>query len=103
MLYLACTRPALKAGVPFEALVCNAFGTLVLGMILGSPLYWALGFLLHIPMRILTEYDHNYFRLGRLWLETKGRASTRILWGGSSLSPMPSGLPRDASDLSSAV
>jgi type IV secretion system protein VirB3 len=103
ILYLACTRPALKFGVPFEGFVVNMCGTLIIGMILGSPLYWVIGIAIHFPMRIITDIDHNFFRIWRLWFGTKGAAIGGDLWGGSALSPLPVGLPRKAKELVSAI
>ncbi|MCB4824224.1 VirB3 family type IV secretion system protein, partial [Roseicella aerolata] len=40
-LFLAATRPAMRWGVPMEGYYLNLFGTWLLGMVLGSPLWWA--------------------------------------------------------------
>lgn len=88
-LFLALTRPPLKWGVPYDGFRLNIIGTFVAGMFLGSPLYWFVGILVHLPMRWITSRDHNAFRVRRLWLETKGNAVGSDLWGGASLAPLP--------------
>ena len=103
ILFLACTRPALMAGVPLEGFAANACLTLLLGMWLGSPLYWLLGVAVHFPMRAVTSWDHNFFRIGRLWLETKGAGAGSEMWGGSALSPVLAAPPRKPLELASSV
>lgn len=103
ILYLACTRPAMRLGVPFEAFALNLCGSFLIGIWLGNPFYWAIGVVLHFPMRILASQDHNIFRIGRLWITTKGASLHRQVWGGSSLSPLPSGLPRKPADIAGAL
>jgi type IV secretion system protein VirB3 len=88
-LFLACTRPAMFWGVPFEGFMLNFCLSFLLGLWLGSPVYWLVGVVIHFPMRILASMDHNFFRVWRLWLETKGSAVGSDLWGGSALAAMP--------------
>lgn len=96
-LFLAVTRPAMKWGVPMEGYFLNLFGTFIFGMVMGSPLWWALFFVVHLPMRALANRDPNFFRELRLWLETKG---SNI---GGVLSAMPIRPAKQAEELSSAV
>lgn len=96
ILFIACTRPALKGGVPYEGFMLNFCGVVVAAIVIGNPFYAIVGIPIHLGMRLLTEIDHNFFRIGRLWLNTKGRAVARSEWGGSMLSPMSCG-PRDVS------
>lgn len=103
ILFLACTRPAMMAGVPLEGFAANACLTLLLGMWLGSPLYWLLGVVIHFPMRAVTAWDHNFFRVGRLWLETKGAGIGGELWGGSTLSPIASSPARKPAEIPISV
>lgn len=103
ILFLALTRPAMKFGVPFEALLINALMTINIGIILGSPLYWALGIVIHFPMRVIASKDHNFFRVYRLWFETKAQALKTSAWGGSMLSPLPHGNSIKIRDRASCV
>jgi type IV secretion system protein VirB3 len=94
ILFLILTRPPLRWGVPFEALICNGVLTFFIGLWLGSPLYWLIGVVIHFPMRVIASKDHNFFRVYRLWLMAKKEAVRTSLWGGSMLSPLPTGLPK---------
>jgi type IV secretion system protein VirB3 len=96
-LYLACTRPAMKWGVPIEGYVLNVGLTWIFGMALGSPLYWAAFFPVHLVMRALANKNPNFFRELRLWLETKGSNIT------GTLNALPVGRPRKAAEVASAV
>jgi type IV secretion system protein VirB3 len=90
MLYLACTRPAMKLGVPFEGLVINfvvfygGFMWVARGNILSlRGIICILAFpVIHMGMRIATSIDHNVFRIIRLWFETRGLQirGVSILW-----------------------
>jgi type IV secretory pathway VirB3-like protein len=91
-LFLILTRPPLRWGVPFEALICNAGLTFFAGLWLGSPVYWLAGVIVHFPMRVITSRDHNFFRIYRLALTSWAGVSS--LWGGSMLSPLPTGRPK---------
>ena len=88
---------------PSKVNVTMPCGTFLLGLWLGSPLYWLVGIALHFPMRIVTALDHNFFRLGRLWLETKGASVHSDLWGGSSFAVLPAGCPKTARELATSV
>jgi type IV secretory pathway VirB3-like protein len=91
-LFLILTRPPTRWGVPFEALICNGILTFFIGLWLGNPLFWAVGLIIHFPMRVIASKDHNFFRIGRLWLMAKFEAVKSSMWGGSMLSPLPTGL-----------
>lgn len=102
-LFLALTRPALRWGVPFEALLLNGMGSFFIGLWLGNPCYWIIGVILHFPMRVISAHDPNFFRIGRLWMTTKGRNGSGVLWGGSMLSPMSDQRPTKSTERSSCV
>lgn len=96
-LFLAVTRPAMKWGVPMEGYFLNLFGTFIFGMVMGSPLWWGLFFVVHLPMRALANRDPTFFRELRLWLETKGSNIH------GALAAMPNRRPTRAEELASAV
>ncbi len=90
-LFLACTRPAMKWGVPIIAFVMNMMASTLVLVFVKNPLYAAaFGVPLHYVFRILAGWDPNFFRILHLWMETKGRNLGSDLWGGSSVSPLPS-------------
>lgn len=93
----------MKWGVPVEGFRLNVFGSFCFGLIMGSPLYWAIGLVLHFPMRALADWDHNFYRVLRLWAATKGAGMGADLYGGSALAPLPSGRARKGSEIPSSV
>jgi type IV secretion system protein VirB3 len=102
-LFLALTRPPMKWGVPYEGFVCNVVISFIAGLWLGSPLYWLICVVIHLPMRALTSMDHNFFRVRRLQMQTKGAAVATDAWGGSSLAPLPIWPARSASEVRGGV
>ena len=88
-LWLAPTRPAMKAGVPMEGFYLNLLGTFMFGMIMGAPYYWLVGVLLHyVVLRPLATWDPNFFRVLRLWLSTKGEGIGSETYGAPTLVPL---------------
>jgi len=102
-LFLALTRPPMKWGVPYEGFVCNVVGSFLIGLWLGSPLYWPICLIIHVPMRALTSLDHNFFRVRRLQIQTKGASVGSDMWGGSSLAALPVWPARSASEVRGSV
>jgi type IV secretory pathway VirB3-like protein len=87
-LYVACTRPETKWGVPYDGLRVNAFLTLVLTtLIIQQPPGLLVGVAIHMGMRELCRIDPHFFRKWRIWMETKGKSKTYHLWMGSRLDP----------------
>ena len=87
-LFLACTRPAMFAGVTVEAMGVNVFVTTILFLGLGSIFYALIGIVLHGLARVIVRHDHNAFRVLAGWADTKGRYRTSAYWGGSSVTPL---------------
>ena len=87
-LFLACTRPAMFAGVTVEAMGINVFVTTLLFLGLGSIFYALIGVVLHGLCRIVIRHDHNAFRVLSGWADTKGRYRNSAYWGGSSVTPL---------------
>lgn len=87
ILFLACTRPAMIAGVTMEAMGINIMLTTII-FILAGPGFFALGIFNHLIFRMIMKYDHNMFRILFAWLETAGRCLNKPYWGGSSVTPL---------------
>ena len=98
-LFLACTRPAMFAGVTVEAMGINVFVTTLLFLGLGSIFYALIGVVLHGLTRVIIRHDHNAFRVLAGWADTKGRYRTTRYWGGSSLTPLRLKRSYDLGDL----
>ncbi|MGK6315616.1 type IV secretion system protein VirB3 [Neorhizobium sp. DT-125] len=87
-LFLACTRPAMVAGVTMEAMAVNVMLTTILYIVSGSILYALVGVVFHVVFRALTKHDHNMFRILLAWIETRGRSRNGAFWGGATLTPL---------------
>ncbi len=89
VLFLACTRPAMVAGAPMEAVGLNLIASATLFLAADSPAYLLAAPVLHLVARAICKHDHNAFRVLWQFIETKGRARNRAHWGGSSATPLP--------------
>lgn len=87
-LFVACTRPAMFAGVTVEAMAINVFVTTVLFLGAGSIFYALIGFVIHGLSRAIIRHDHNAFRVLAGWAETRGRYRNSGYWGGASVTPL---------------
>lgn len=88
-LFLACTRPVMVLGVPFEAMAINMIVSSVAFLAGHSLAYLLAAPVLHFLFRAICKTDPNAFRVLYLFVETKGRARNNALWGGSSATPLP--------------
>ncbi|MGK9086098.1 type IV secretion system protein VirB3 [Brucella intermedia] len=87
-LFLACTRPAMIAGVTMEAMGINIMLTTILYIVAGSIAYATIGIAFHFVFRALVKHEHNMFRILLVWVETRGRSRNIAYWGGATLSPL---------------
>lgn len=88
-LFLACTRPAMVAGVPMEAMGLNLVASATVFLAAHSPIYLLIAPVLHVVFRAVCKHDHNAFRVFWQFVETKGRSRNGAYWGGSSATPLP--------------
>lgn len=88
-LFLACTRPAMVAGVPMEAVGLNLIVSATVFLAAHSPFYLLIAPVLHVVFRAICKHDHNAFRVLWQYVETKGRSRNSAAWGGSSATPLP--------------
>ncbi|ANK94197.1 MULTISPECIES: type IV secretion system protein VirB3 [Rhizobium] len=100
ILFLACTRPAMIAGVTMEAMGVNIMLTTILYITAGSIAYALIGVVFHVVFRALVKHDHNMFRILIAWIETRGRSRNAAYWGGTTLSPLTLTRRYDERDLS---
>lgn len=101
-LFLACTRPAMIAGVTVEAMAFNVMFSCILFLAAGSIVYALVALPIHGICRIICQRDPNMFRILLAWLETRGRARNSQLWGGSSCTPLRLIRRHQATDLGDA-
>ncbi|MBX4916832.1 type IV secretion system protein VirB3 [Rhizobium bangladeshense] len=101
-LFLACTRPAMIAGVTMEAMGVNIMLTTILYITAGSIAYALTGIVFHALFRALVKHDHNMFRILLVWIESRGRSRNVAYWGGATISPLTLTRRYDEGDLSFA-
>ncbi|WP_019223613.1 type IV secretion system protein VirB3 [Bartonella rattaustraliani] len=87
-LFLACTRPAMFAGVTVEAMALNIMVTSILFILTNDFTMIGLGVGMHFVLREVTKHDHNQFRVLFAWLNTRGKQRNLQRWGGGSTSPL---------------
>ena len=87
-LFLACTRPAMVAGVPMEAVGVNLIVSATAFLAAHALTYLLIAPALHLVFRAICRHDPNAFRVLWQYVDTKGRARNRGDWGGSSASPL---------------
>ncbi len=101
-LYVALTRPAInKIGIPQKAWML-IFGFSALFVFLyghGRLTYWIVLAPLYVIFRSLTEWDHNFMRIGWQWIKSKWSA----LVYGAELSPLPVGIPSNPDDIAGVM
>lgn len=89
-LAVGLTRPSLKFGVPYEALVLNLMVS-VLALVLSQNLVWlAICLPIHAVCYLVCLKDPRTFELLLLWIITTLRTLviTRHYWSASSYSPL---------------
>lgn len=99
--FIACTRPAMKMGVPVEGLLINGFASYIALLWIGdmNPLkisFWLcfiLSLMINYSMRWMVGIDHNMFRIVYLFFQTRGiqLRGVSVLWA------MPWRRPKDSS------
>ena len=103
-LWLAPTRPAMVKGVPYEGFYINLLGTFFFGLIMGAPYYWIIGFVVHyVILRPLASWDANFFRVLRLWVDTKASSFGSELYGAPALAPIAARRAKSAEEYQTLV
>ncbi|AGF74925.1 type IV secretion protein VblB3 [Bartonella australis AUST/NH1] len=87
-LFLACTRPAMIAGVTVEAMGLNVIATSIIFIMSSNIFLISFGVVTHFIMKEITKNDHNKFRILMVWLNTRGRSKNSNRWGGASVAPL---------------
>lgn len=99
ILFLACTRPAMWAGVTVEALFVIMITTGIIFLAGGSLLYLLAGVFIYAACRAICAHDPNQFSVLFAWMGTKLRCRTRPYWGASTVSPLRVRKPRNWREL----
>ena len=90
VLFVGMTRPAMRFGVTFSALLLNAVVTLQVFLFSGNLLLLLLFVPVHGICSLLCARDARIFDLLYLWVRTGmgGLAHNRAVWGCASYSPL---------------
>lgn len=81
-LFLACTRPSMRMGVPVEGFFANVVGSTLLAMVIGrgNPAYYLIIVAIHIPLVILSDRNPHFFHEWKVWLLTLGSMVGNVLF-----------------------
>ena len=95
-LFVGATRPPMRWGVTYSALLCNLVFTMEAFLITRNLLTLLVCLPIHAACALLCSRDPRSFDLLALWLRMRlpARLANLALWGASSYSPLP--LPRRA-------
>jgi type IV secretion system protein VirB3 len=95
-LFVGLTRPAMKWGVTYSALMVNIVMTTE-AFILTRNLWWLLAMVpIHGLLALVCLYEPRFFDLLQLWGRTRGLAQVfgnARFWRASAYSPLPLDLP----------
>lgn len=94
--YLGVTRPPMRWGVTYAALLVNLVITMELFLTTQNLLMLLVALPIHALSVLLCARDERIFELLALWLRTHliTRLATHSLWRSASYGPMPFSLPR---------
>jgi type IV secretion system protein VirB3 len=94
-LFVGATRPPMRWGVTYSALLCNVIVTMELFLVSKNLLTLALCMPLHGICALLCARDARFFDLVQLWLRSRGPqfVGNYRLWKASSYSPLGLELP----------
>ena len=98
-LFVACTRPAMTWGVPFEGWAMNGIITYLAFAFVGggNPLYILLFPAMHFPMVMLADRNPGFFIELRVWFATRAQMI------GPTLVALPTSPARGPGELSTSV
>lgn len=88
ILFLACTRPAMFAGVTVQAFGLNLVLTSFIYLVAGSIFYSVAGIFIHFGLAGILRDDPNRLRIWWQYAGTKGGARNITIWGGSTKTPL---------------
>lgn len=93
--FLGVTRPPMRFGVTYMALILNAVFTMEIYILVKNPLVLLIALPIHGICMLLCARDARYFELVLLWTKTRLLAyfCTLRFWKGASYSPLAADLP----------
>ena len=94
-LFLGVTRPPMRWGVTYSALLLNGMVTLEAFLVTKNLLWLSIAIPIHLVCTLLCLHDPRFFDLLFLWGRTRGPGwlANARLWGANSYSPLRLDLP----------
>ena len=91
LLFVGATRPAMKWGVTYSAILANLVATMEVFLVSKNLLTLLLALPIHGCCLLLCAQDARMFELATLWMRTRGLsfAANGRYWRASSYSPLP--------------
>lgn len=87
VLFVALTRQASVMGLPYEAIIFEAFFTMVVFMMAGNPFYLLVIVPIHLVFYAISADDAGKFDAIQKWLITSGKCLNFRYWQAVSFSP----------------
>ncbi|MCY4043871.1 MAG: VirB3 family type IV secretion system protein [Cellvibrionales bacterium] len=86
-LFVSLTRPALKWGIPMDALTAGGLFTLIIFVGTGSFQTFLIYIPLHLGLFLMCKKDPRMIKLLLLWMDTKLQSTGWQHWKAASASP----------------
>jgi type IV secretion system protein VirB3 len=98
VLFVGVTRPALRFGVPYAALLVNALVTLELFLLTRNLLSLVAALPIHAFVWVLSASEPRFFELLKVWAWVRARAvgGRAAPWSALAYGPFGTETPRDA-------
>jgi type IV secretion system protein VirB3 len=90
VLFVAATRPPMRWGAPYLAILINMVITMELFLLVQNPLVLLIAVPVHGVCALLCARDARFFELAQLWMQTRllGLIGNYRGWKGCSYSPL---------------
>ncbi len=86
-LFVSLTRPALKWGIPIDALSAGGILTLILFVVTSRFDVFLVYPVLHLSLFVICKKDPRIFKVIHLWMETKLQSTGWKHWNAATASP----------------
>jgi type IV secretion system protein VirB3 len=100
VLFVAATRPPMRWGAPYIAILINVVVTMEVFLAVQNPLVLLLMVPVHGVCALLCARDARFFELAQLWMQTRmlGLLGNALAWKGATYSPLPLAVGRGRRD-----
>jgi type IV secretion system protein VirB3 len=90
VLFVAATRPPMRWGAPYIAILINVVVTMEIFLLVQNPLVLAVALPVHGVCALLCARDVRFFELAQLWMQTRalGLLANAHAWQGATYTPL---------------